>query len=154
MKGKGEEHYNDNAANYFILFVLAIITIPSTFVYLKNRFSTEKDDSARCSCKDCKGKQAAANAKKSNSPRIGTIFKGALLVVLWAIFVNVLLTSTSTEQAASSGYFDPYTILGLEPVCINTMIFNKNQQQEKEKRKRREKKKKKKKKIFIDPFFY
>lgn len=113
MKGKGEEHYNDNAANYFILLVLAIITIPSTFVFLKNRFKTEKDTSARCSCKDCKEKQATANVKKTKSP-IGVIFKGAVIVLLWALFISVFLSSTSTEQP-SAGYFDPYAILGLEP---------------------------------------
>lgn len=118
MKGKGEEHYNDNAANYFILFLLAIITIPSTFVFLKNRFASDHDDSARCACRDCKQKQAASSTKKSKSPNIGTIFKGALLVILWALLINVLLTSTTGTEQTSANYFDPYVILGIETVCI------------------------------------
>lgn len=112
---KGEEqHYNDNAANYFILFVLAIITLPSTFVFLKNRLAPVKDTATRCSCKDCTQKKNASKAKDSKYP-VETILKGIVLVILWALLVFVVTNSVGTEQPTAPGYFDPYAILGLEP---------------------------------------
>eukprot|EP00026_Physarum_polycephalum_P004147 Phypoly_transcript_04164.p1 GENE.Phypoly_transcript_04164~~Phypoly_transcript_04164.p1 ORF type:complete len:645 (+),score=123.60 Phypoly_transcript_04164:77-2011(+) len=115
MKGKGEEHYNDTAANYFILFVLAIVTLPSTFVFLKNRLAPARDTSARCACSSCKQKEASTKAKTSKRPSVGTIFKAIALVVLWVCFVQIFLNSTTTTEQQPAGYFDPYAILGLEP---------------------------------------
>lgn len=114
MASNKEQIYNDNAANYFILFVLAIIAVPSTFVFLKNRLSSAKESSSRCSCRDCKQKEASSSAKESRYPSVGTVFKAIVIIILWALFVSILVNSTGTEQP-SAGYFDPYAILGLEP---------------------------------------
>ena len=117
---KGEEHYNDNAANWFILFVISIIGIPSTFVFLRSRLFPVHEASERCACSSCKQKEETAKAKASKGPSISTILKSLALVVLWVCFVYVFLnTRTATEQPAA-GYFDPYAILGLEPVCTTS----------------------------------
>jgi hypothetical protein len=121
MRGKGEDHYNDNAANYFILFVLAIITIPSTFVFLKRKIYPARDTSARCACRACKQKEAETRSKSGKFPSAGTIFKVLILVALWVVFVYLLLNSG--KEAPSATYFDPYSILGLQPVCVFLFCF-------------------------------
>lgn len=123
MKKTGEEHYNDSAANYFLLFVIAIIALPSTFVFLRNRLVPKRDDSARCACKDCKQKEAAAKAKTSKMPSVGTICKAVVLVILWVCFANIFVNSMKSSEQPSAGYFDPYQILGLQAVCTSTLFL-------------------------------
>jgi len=113
MKDRGEQHYNDYAANYFILFVLALIAIPSTYIFVKNRLFPKKDAAARCGCRDCQQKANSSQTKTRKGPSIGSIFKGILLVILWGMIVTVVINSTNAEQPETS-YFDPYAILGLE----------------------------------------
>ncbi len=116
--GTGEEHYNDNAFDYFILFVLAIVTIPTTFVFVKRRLFPTHSDIVDCPCSACKQRETQEKAKKSKIPSALTILKAVVLIILWLVFILLILNVKNRAESPGSGHFDPYAILGLETVRL------------------------------------
>eukprot|EP01111_Echinosteliopsis_oligospora_P011296 TRINITY_DN3695_c0_g2_i1.p1 TRINITY_DN3695_c0_g2~~TRINITY_DN3695_c0_g2_i1.p1 ORF type:complete len:650 (+),score=189.96 TRINITY_DN3695_c0_g2_i1:117-2066(+) len=115
-----EEQYNDAASDYFVIILLSLVAIPSTYFFVRNRLQKpEEPHETDCQCSLCKDRAASASKKaaapSSSAFSTSTIIKSAVLVLLWALLLaQVFYVVTKPESPEAAPVFDPYTILGLE----------------------------------------
>ncbi|TPX36853.1 hypothetical protein SeMB42_g03886 [Synchytrium endobioticum] len=97
--------------NYFILSVLVIIVLPTTFSYISASDKNDKEvPKGHCHCDDCLKKRASLKVVAHKQK--GFSWKPLLLLLGWALlcFIVYEVATTTVDQQL----WDPYEIMGLD----------------------------------------
>lgn len=105
-------NYDENGAtfNYFLLAMLSILLVPSTYSMLFGGPKKSSSKKGGCDCEGCLKKNVRLVQKaKKNTPLVTP--RAILFVIGWAAFtfVSYKVATTSLE---SGGSWDPYEIIG------------------------------------------
>jgi len=115
-----EEQYNDAASDYFVMVLLSLAAIPSTYFFIRSRLAKPVvPHETSCKCSICKDKATSTEKPTTSTPSssysVGTIIQISVIVLLWALlFAQIIYVATKPEAPPAEPVFDPYVILGLE----------------------------------------
>jgi len=102
-----EGHYDDSAFIYFVLSVLLIAIIPSSWYYLKIwKKAFSKKYFGLCNCEYCHMKATKIQIDSRKPSKMGLI-KFTLFILLLALFFYLLQSATQSIPSEAT-LFDPY----------------------------------------------
>eukprot|EP01116_Phalansterium_solitarium_P025669 TRINITY_DN9931_c0_g1_i1.p1 TRINITY_DN9931_c0_g1~~TRINITY_DN9931_c0_g1_i1.p1 ORF type:complete len:706 (-),score=262.89 TRINITY_DN9931_c0_g1_i1:402-2345(-) len=107
------DRYDDSAFNFFVLAVLTVIIVPSTYAYVNLfRESFNNKYEGICGCEPCR-KKAKTLKTASRRPTAWGVFKFTLYVACWALAIFLVYQSRNALKPQAEA-FDPYSILGID----------------------------------------
>eukprot|EP01113_Clastostelium_recurvatum_P007306 TRINITY_DN1339_c0_g1_i2.p1 TRINITY_DN1339_c0_g1~~TRINITY_DN1339_c0_g1_i2.p1 ORF type:complete len:707 (+),score=229.08 TRINITY_DN1339_c0_g1_i2:151-2271(+) len=128
MAVSSEEHYNDSAFNYFLLFFLFIFLAPSTYVFARNRLAKPAAAKPTCQCAACMKRKREADGSPATRSYV-SILKVSLLVIFWSLFVFLLFSVATANEAPAPEPYNPYAVLEISTGAANEEIKKAYRQQ-------------------------
>ncbi|GAM20104.1 hypothetical protein SAMD00019534_032790 [Acytostelium subglobosum LB1] len=112
--GTKAEDYNDSAFQYWILFSLLIVLLPSTLWAKRQLFPKKPCKKIDCSCPGCERKIGMRIKEQQREIKsVSNYVRFGLLALLWLVFFIVLFKVAGGGIAEHEPY-NPYSVLGLQ----------------------------------------